>query len=253
MTINKVIKLISIILISILIIIIKRPQIYESFIGNIIPIPGITFIVLEKYQNRINNVKQLINNQHLTNYHIFKAIDGTKLNRLRLLKEGFITEYVKSNVKPGVIGCSLSHLNIWLNFVTSHQNNLIVLEDDIDLTNNFKVKIALLLNNLPEDYDICYLQLRDNLDPSFKRKTINKYLRNGSPQYGTVGYIISRKGANKLIPYCFPIYNAIDIMISDAVKKRRITSYITTNDIVFHEYKFTSVVCGKGKHCTPEL
>ena len=228
-----------------------NPEFYESFIYKEESIPNIIFIVLENHKNRLNNVKNIIKNEHLGKYSLFNAIDGNTLNFDNLNQSNRITRHAINKLKPGVIGCSLSHITVWEKFIRGDTNSLIILEDDIDICNNFNNKVSLLYHNLPLDYDICYLEVRENLDSAFKCKPINKYLMEGAPQYGTIGYIISKKGAQKLIKYCTPIDNAIDIMISNAIKKKEIISYISREDLVFHKYKFKSVVCGKGKFCTP--
>ena len=244
----KVIFIIPVILIFICIWLTTR-KVYESFSNHL---PSIQFIVLKNYKNRVHNVHELINKEGIQNYTIFDAIDGSRQNRLQLMRDGKLNKNTNS-LRLGVIGCSLSHITIWKQFIKSSNGDLLILEDDINLANNFNKQLSLVMRHLPTDYDICYLQERKNLDQRFKNTPINKYIRSGWPQYGTIGYLISKKGAKRLLTYCDPIYQAIDVMISDVVKRRDIKCYITRENLVSHTYKFTSVVCGVGKHCKPSI
>ena len=50
----------------------------------------------------------------------------------------------------------------------------------------------------------------------------NLYFHEGYPQYGTVAYIISKKGAEKLLNNIIPLSSPIDDNIIDNMEKKKI-------------------------------
>ena len=211
------------------------------------------FIVMKSIPDRVNNINSIIKTHDLTNYDIFSAVDGNKLDRQQLLKAGVIDENTKKKMRSGAIGCALSHITIW----KKNQNKkfIVVLEDDIDLPHHFKKKLSNFLHSVPKSFDICqiYHWAGKKTEDYRKSPNLNQYVKSGYPQLGTVGYIISKRGMKRLLKKCLPIYSAIDVMIQDQIKNGYITSFVPVETLVMHRYKFESSVCGGGRHCKPSI
>ena len=209
------------------------------------------FIVMKTIPERVSNINTIINENNITNYDIFSAVDGKKINRNLLFQYKMINQNVKEKHRDGVIGCALSHITLWKQNI--NKPYIVVLEDDIDLPKHFNVKLNNFINNIPNDYDICQIYNWSGGKSKEYQKSIkiNKFVKKGYPQYGTVGYIISKKGMKKLLKKCVPIYSAIDVMISDNIKSGYLKSYVPVETLVLHKYKFNSSVCGDGLFCKP--
>ena len=95
-----------------------------------------------------------------------------------------------------------------------------IVEDDVIFVDNFLEKFKIGLEHTPEDYDILYLgcfgcQNKYNyhtiMNRRFNFKKINKYVNIPGIAFATHGYIVSRKGAKKLVKYLDKnIYQHID-------------------------------------------
>lgn len=122
----------------------------------------------------------------------------------------------------GMIGCFMSHLGIWKKVVEEDIPHVVVLEDDMVLYPNFSEKLNVLLQELPEGWDVCLLgavgcvnQDREPLSMKSygwltggsraspgKSRTISPNLFVPYKPAGTHAYMISRKGAEVLAKAC---------------------------------------------------
>ena len=214
---------------------------HSNFLDN----KNYVFLVLKSDLKRREHIKKLIKDNNIERYHIFDAINGKNINMDYLKKQGYLGDGYQKNpyFKLGALGCTLSHLIILEEFVKSNMDRLIVFEDDVFFNNNYHNKLANFLSSMPEENDISQLlhhPLQSDKIKQMSLSTDHKYIMTAVPQYGTVGYIITKRGAIKLLKRIKPIYTAIDDMIMDQIKKGVIQSYIPKEDIIIMPYKFKS-------------
>lgn len=219
----------------------------ENFEDNNIDRYKLYFIVLQKDKERVEHIKNLIKKFNIQNYEIISAVDGSKLNMGELIKNNYINPEKINKLKKGEIGCAMSHIRLWERFLkNTNENIFLVFEDDVYLDKNFKDNLMNYIKNLPKDFDISQLLIHDAQKRRFiSSKNINKYVKEGYPQYGTVGYIISRKGIKKLLQNCRPIFTTIDNMIMNNIKHVNIKSYVPRESIIFMPYRFKSNIRDK--------
>lgn len=154
-------------------------------------LPYILYINLDKSYERNIYMKNLFKEYKIVNYHRIKAYDSK-----------YEKPYIESNLKNSIgdkftkeeYGCVCSHLKAIEYFYNEmDENEIIILEDDIsfELCRYFKKDFKSYLDEIPKDYDICllYNSLGDTRLTNYK-KDINQ---------GTIAYLISRKGALKII------------------------------------------------------
>lgn len=167
---------------------------------------------LERRQDRRNDIVQLFSSSNIDNYEFYNAIDGYKLEPTDELANLFYGNDFQN--KKGVIGCALSHYNLWKELSESSYDYFVIFEDDIMLTNNFKNKfdnILTKLNSNINEYECLFLGYSmyneerkvnshiydDKCTPDILIEKLNKNLYIG----GTFSYIITKQGANKLLKY----------------------------------------------------
>jgi len=126
------------------------------------------------------------------------------------------------NWKKGVIGCALSHYNIWKEICIEKKKNVLVLEDDVVLDTQFLSKWSEISGLMPADADIVFLGgvLPPNkaLLPHFTEPVNSAFARikqRGYFHFCTYSYIITLSGAQKLIALIKEkgIFTSIDHMI----------------------------------------
>jgi glycosyl transferase family 25 len=128
----------------------------------------------------------------------------------------------------GEIGCADSHLRLYQHIVDNAIPLSLILEDDVDLTARGRLLIdKITRKGLPPNIDL--LLLGYSVDAKRYDKSANlslfhiKFLYNqwyGVPTerlYGSYGYILTMKGAKKLLEYGLPIKMQADILLGNSM------------------------------------
>lgn len=149
----------------------------------------------------------------------FSAIDGKSLKpnfKLNKIFEG--NDY---NMRAGIAGCALSHISLWISLLNSNDEEYCVLEDDIkgkDFDNDF-INIYQAIEK--ETYDILFLSYHLRNPNTNNALVLSKKNFKESLDFslgGTGGYLITKKGAKKILEYIekYSMTNAIDTVIQKA-------------------------------------
>ncbi len=156
--------------------------------------------------------------KHLTelglNFEITDAVDG------RHIPEATYTQMLVRPDVPlsrGDVGCYLSHMNIYEQFLQTDANVALVLEDDATLGS---MMVEPIRRGIPSPaFDICFLDswfvghkgrvYHDRDDAITVGPGLNAY-RFAPPPYGTHAYLITRECAQARLAQKFPISESID-------------------------------------------
>jgi glycosyl transferase family 25 len=197
--------------------------------------PAIVVINLDHRPDRWNTFVKRATKAGLTEYHgmvdkslsstiskfiRYSAVDGKKLRKKEELQRLF--EGNDYNMNVGIVGCTLSHINLYIKLLYNNLDYLCILEDDVEFVDNFSILLNTLVEKLPENWDLCYLgchlageakvylQSRRNSENLVERWSTEKSLQL-SPG-GTFGYLVSKSGAEKLLDFIeqHSMTNAID-------------------------------------------
>lgn len=151
------------------------------------------------------------------------AVDGKKLTQEELLKES--TRMAMFLQPKGVIGCYLSHKKFWQKVVDEGYESAVIFEDDVRLVSDFKERLIHNLQmlksdeNVDRDYDVILLGAIGRVHPDGKDgigvRIFSTYIGGNRPLQrlsetliqprrpaGTHAYIVSQKGARKLLELC---------------------------------------------------
>lgn len=97
----------------------------------------IKIINLKSRIDRKNNIIEQLSKNGVINYEFFEAVNGKKIENYEKIQTLF--EGNDFNYKKGVIGCTLSHIHLWNELINDNNSKYyVILEDDIELCNNFK-------------------------------------------------------------------------------------------------------------------
>lgn len=175
---------------------------------------------LQKFDLAHPYLKQTINR--------VSAVYGNKLT----LDAGLAKLFANNDFKwkKGVIGCALSHYNIWKDLCKNEmRNSIMVLEDDAVLVPQFMSKWRAIAHLMPEDTDIVFLggvlppnkqmlpHVTESVNPAFAR--VSRLNMGGQMRryfhFCTYSYIITNKGAAKLCKLIAErgIFTSIDHMM----------------------------------------
>lgn len=198
---------------------------------------------MDTYIISLNNPIKLINQVYSLGLNpiLVNGVNGKELSTNQINEN---TSYLYPYIGPkSAIGIGMSHINVWKMFLKSGKENCLIVEDDALFVNNFLTKLKKGLYNTPSDYDILYLgcfgcQSKYNyhtiMHAQFNYKKINDYVSVPGIAFATHGYIVSRKGAKKLVKYLDKyIYMHIDYCIQDLHKSKLIKEYVLNDRIIY--------------------
>ncbi|XP_053863365.1 inactive glycosyltransferase 25 family member 3 [Malaclemys terrapin pileata] len=139
---------------------------------------------------------------------VVDAVDGSALNSSDIkilgvdLLPGYYDPFSGRTLTKGEVGCFLSHYYIWKEIVAQGLEKSVVFEDDVRFEAYFKVRLTRLMEELEWaqlDWDLIYLGRKqvnsDDEEPveDVRNLVVAEY------SYWTLAYIISQRGAQKLI------------------------------------------------------
>ena len=105
-----------------------------------------------------------------------------------------------NGVSAGELGLWCSVLRILHDVKSNEYNNILIFEDDAAPAQNTKHELANLINHLPQDYDLVYLDY--TLYNSNTKVVLNDYvhsLTNQASGHGTHAYMLSANAINTMI------------------------------------------------------
>lgn len=205
-------------------------------------IPTIYVINLKKDIIKKQHIKEQLNRLGLEAEYI-EAINGKLLKEIPDIKT---SSDLKSTPKlgRGEIGCLLSHRKIYQIIIERGDPWSIILEDDVDLKNEF-IEVVKSLSKLQQDDKLIFLghhscnarslrtmySFRSSTNV-YKNYKLTKPLENVC---GTYGYLISLEGAKLLLDKTFSIQKPIDHYTGEC---NGLSSLIIVPEIVTINTKF---------------
>jgi GR25 family glycosyltransferase involved in LPS biosynthesis len=160
----------------------------------------------------------------------FEGINGSAINiqkdeRISLRTKRNIKEHIRRDHEEldsaGGVGCYLSHTTVWKKFLERSEPYAIVLEDDVVLEEGFTaslqraMKDTTLLSETPDVWffvapmDWYYEYKGKPFPPNVKNNNIGPWVTGVCATF--TGYLISRRGAEKLLETAFPIDMHVDL------------------------------------------
>ena len=186
-------------------------------------IDKIFIINLDKDIDRLNNSYKQLNYYNINNYERYPAIYAAEANKYEL--NTYTTNIGKIIASKTMIGCGMSHINIWKKIVKDKINTSLILEDDFILVDDFLNKFNIIIDKAPNEYDILFLTSGQMHNKSLKFRDINEYFYKQIFISQTVGYIITLKGSEKILKYIDKVSYHIDFQIC-------MTSLFTDLDVI---------------------
>uniref|UniRef100_A0A6C0KU45 Glycosyl transferase family 25 domain-containing protein n=1 Tax=viral metagenome TaxID=1070528 RepID=A0A6C0KU45_9ZZZZ len=137
----------------------------------------------------------------------------------------------------GAVGCYLSHANIWKKMLDEKIDSAIIFEDDVQFNSGFKDRFEKFMKNLPSDGDVFFLDVSVNFKPLKYDDMFDKIL---GQFWGLHAYIMTNKGAQKLLPFVYPIEIQIDSLIGYSASLNRLKLY-TAKDLCGQKTHISSI------------
>ena len=167
----------------------------------------IVYIVnLNQDKDRRSYVEKELKRVGIDNYSFISAIDGS------MLPQNDLDYYNSKNkfwpkMSPGQVGCSMSHVKLYKDFLNTKYDYALVLEDDISFRNNFNVSLIddILFNNFPKNHIILLNEIATFFKKSRFKINKNFNLVKVIKASCTSSYLIDKYAAEQLIKKNEPI------------------------------------------------
>lgn len=181
----------------------------------------IYIINMDKDINRMKELNNKMNNLGLK-YKRISGVDGKKIyNKYKH----------KTKLRPGQLGCLLSHQNVLKDAIKNNYNNILVLEDDVifhkNFHNEFKKKYKYLIDR-ENEFDLIYLGCSQSLGGVGQWNSTNlkkEYYDNYSTD-GTFAMLINKNLYKPILFYTNKLDIPIDTSISiNILKKKKYKCY----------------------------
>lgn len=210
------------------------------------------YLNLEKRIDRKNHIENELNKSTILKnvYKRFDAVDGLKIHprsvKSGILSENAINDILMDNIiswglslTQGGLGVLLTYINLF-KLIETLESPVITFEDDIIIDDEFDSEIVKIINDLPIDFDFCYLGYGDS---EIIKET---YSENLSIPKGMItclpSLIISPKGASNLLKILIDIDNQIDTSIY--LKSKDLNVFVSNKKIVKIKNSFISDIQG---------
>lgn len=181
------------------------------------------FVNLDRRKDRLVFIKEQIKKSLLLTKNIKKwtGIDGREVNP-DWIPSSIITKRAYNDITsglpnlrglsltPGGLGFYLTHTKLF-DYVVENNKTIFVMDDDININPNFDTELDTILSELPDTFDFCYLGYYDT---QYQKIPYSSKLFIPRGQFcGPHGYIVSPKGAKKLLSLIYPIDFQLDSVL----------------------------------------
>ncbi|AXI47270.1 hypothetical protein C1J03_15385 [Sulfitobacter sp. SK012] len=177
-------------------------------------------ISMQVSQKRRRLLSRQVSSLSLSDFRFVDATVGSDLDLSKLVEDGLYDDekarhYHDRPLTPGEIGLSLTHARIYKMIVDSDLDEAVILEDDVlFLPRNLD---TLRRSSIPPDFDVLFFHAELSEDPP-RGHFCDQIFSDDSYVASSVAYLVSRKGARKLLAAALPVAHASDGFLGRAMK-----------------------------------
>lgn len=232
----------------------------------------IYLITLRKSTERQERIRNVLDG---LDYDFFWAVNGYELDMGELERQGnynsdkakwikFEKKVNPKDLSPGMIGCSLSHVNVYKDMLEKNYKCVLILEDDLIVESGKTDVLEKAISELPEDWELFYLgylfnnnslnipaHLRIHLAYpllsalGFKRYNPHRFrckyprpysghLDLSGYHYGTHAYGVTATGAKKILDFQSPVVREPDNALAEMCMNEMIRAF-NIKERIFHQ------------------
>lgn len=169
----------------------------------------IYYINLDRSVDRNESFINEMKSYDVQNYVRVSAIDGKEIDRYEYGEVNGIKYKANSQAKKVQLAVTLSHIRSILEGHSRGHENIMVMEDDAEMTlvPYWKKSLETIIGELPEDCDILLLSNHRHV----KEKTLRLIKINSLRDFNGVCYIVTKRGMDKISKRFHPPGSDVDI------------------------------------------
>jgi GR25 family glycosyltransferase involved in LPS biosynthesis len=149
---------------------------------------------------------------------------------------------------PGMLGCALSHIFALKYAQLLDLKGILVFEDDVILSPDFKDRLS-LLDQVPDDAQLIYLGAISYESKLSKKYKISENVWDAQRMglYGGHAYIVTRNGYTPIIKEMMNFDDTVDVLMNTGAKEQRYKAYAV---LPFSAYQIDGISDIDGKYKT---
>jgi GR25 family glycosyltransferase involved in LPS biosynthesis len=191
--------------------------------------PIFFFVITLKHENRLKNIENQQKKIKEKEIILFEAVKGDFINMDDLIKEKILDpNFKEEGVRKRVIGCYMSHLNMYKKIRNERLDGYTVLfEDDFTIEDNFYEKIQKIIKNMEnKEFDI--INLGQVVSNNKGKQVIDNIYELDKKDFcaGTQGLLINNRNIDKIVEKLKYIDNAIDHKITHTGQKNELNIFV---------------------------
>ena len=248
---------------------VERYRVSQEMLKTVeLPAPYTRFSAVDGKKIQIRNIDtgEVITGEQIARDQLF--LDGNYVINCDSDNEKDFIEFKAKEAKHrprliGEMGVACSHKKIWRMIVENNYENVLILEDDFHFERFFSSRFKRALNNSPKDAELLYFAYGDMgnayIHPEenpilryiytfFDKRLKNPFWKRARRNIGSMqGYVISAGGAKKLLEAANEIYSekfncflVVDVMISKALDRNKITAYVSKPSLILPDPEIKS-------------
>jgi len=196
---------------------------------NIIPI----FVLnLDRAADRKEEMISQFQKLEIKNYFFVPAYDGRYMTNLTLNANIGMGYGSGRQFQKGELGIIMTHLAIIKIAQMMNYEEIIVLEDDVILCEDWEERIKVLYKKLPKDWDYVYLSGHSDY-VKFKRYE-DPIIIPSPKMVGAFSYMVNKSAYKKISNYCTSFMTTFDDMIMHMIDQKKLKSYTYFPFMTFH-------------------
>jgi GR25 family glycosyltransferase involved in LPS biosynthesis len=187
---------------------------------------------LNRAKNRREILEAQFKNRSINDYLFFPAFDGRYITNLTFNANIGIGYGMGRPLRKTEMSIIMSHLSALKHAKMMNYDNVIILEDDVVLCEDWNERINQLKQDLPEDWGHVYLSGHSDY-VALKKYDIPTIIP--SPKMvGAFAYMVNSSGYDKIINFCMSFMTTYDDMIMHAIDQGKLKSYTYFPFMAFH-------------------
>jgi hypothetical protein len=185
---------------------------------------------LADFRNRMGPWASLI--------HHWPGTDGRRIDRGLAVAKNLVSPNARLN--RGQMGCYHSHVRLWKFIVQQNISSAFICEDDADIFYSETIRSQLavgmqqLQTQLP-DWGFVYVGHNTTNRGANEEDRITENISVPKTCAGLFAYVIKKEVCEKLLQYCAPYTNAVDLFVADMINSGRLAP--------FRAYSFRPALC----------
>lgn len=167
---------------------------------------------------------------HGINFNIFYGLDAVKTGVSADILNNQKFTILDTWVTKGAVGCYISHYMLWQNIMDDINDKILIVEDDVELVDDFVFKLNESLYHVPDNWDMLYIG-HESLY-LVNATVVNERISRGVPAC-TYAYIINKKCIPTLLGLC-PINMPVDTQIREQLN-HKLNIYALTPQLAYQK------------------